>query len=93
MFVNKVKKIDFVQDFKDEYPIFLPDTTPMVSYAAFQLLAAAMQRDSNNATDFSDILQQVVFGPLNMTNSGLLNKDSDIFAADGVNLTQPGEPA
>lgn len=88
---------EFVRDFSQQPPIFLPDTTPVVSHAAFQLLAFAMQQNATGDSgtgDFSEVLQNSVLGPLNMTNSGLLSKDlSNVFAADGLNLSQIGEPA
>ncbi|KAK8096051.1 beta-lactamase/transpeptidase-like protein [Apiospora kogelbergensis] len=72
--------------------VFHPDTTPMVSYTAFQLLAFAMQRHKG-ADTYSAVLHEAVLGPLNMTTSGLLNSDmKDIFAPRSLNLTQHGEP-
>ncbi|KAL3298353.1 beta-lactamase family protein, partial [Colletotrichum asianum] len=34
---------DFVEKFATQSPLFLPDTTPVISNAAFQLLAFALE--------------------------------------------------
>ncbi|KAF4982476.1 hypothetical protein FZEAL_1901 [Fusarium zealandicum] len=86
----------FASDFSRKSPIFLPDTTPVVSYAAFQLIVFAMQRDNgygNGQEDWASILQRTVLSPLNMTSSGLLSPDSKkVFAIDTLNTSQIGEP-
>ncbi|KAM5350135.1 hypothetical protein ACJ41O_006640 [Fusarium nematophilum] len=86
----------FVDDFAAKPPLFLPDTTPVVSYAAFQLLVFAMQTDSGYAGeqgDWASLLDKTLFRPLNMTSSGVLSRDmTDIFAVDGLNTSQIGEP-
>ncbi|VUC30939.1 unnamed protein product [Clonostachys rosea] len=74
--------------------LFRPDTTPIVSYTAYQLLAFAMEKRSRGQS-FSDVLKQAVFDPLNMTSSGLLGDKSNnqsIFAIGGLNMSQTGEP-
>lgn len=82
----------FMNSLAAEPFIFLPDTTPTVSYAAFQLLAFAMQRN-RHMDNFQGILDEALFEPLNMTETGLLNKDmADIFAIDSLNMSQFGEP-
>lgn len=85
----------FVETFADQRPYFLPDTTPVVSYAAFQLLAFAMQRDNGcKGGSWDKVLDNAILGPLNMTSSGVLGSDvDDIFAIDGFNTSQIGEPA
>lgn len=71
--------------------LFHPDTTPIVSYAAYQLLAFAMQRQSG-ASDFSSVMSASVFQPLGMTGSGLLSDNpDDVFAIQDFNATQKGE--
>ncbi|KAK8140031.1 beta-lactamase family protein [Apiospora sp. TS-2023a] len=73
--------------------VFHPDTTPMVSYTAFQLLAFAMTRHSG-VDEYSTVLQEAVLDPLNMTSSGHLGPDvRDVFAYKDLNTTQQGEPA
>ncbi|KAK8043754.1 beta-lactamase/transpeptidase-like protein [Apiospora phragmitis] len=73
--------------------VFQPDTTPMVSYTAFQLLAFALGRRSG-VDGYSIVLKDAILDPLNMTSSGLLNPDmKDIFASMDLSMTQQGEPA
>lgn len=84
-----------MDDFAEKGPLFLPDTTPVISYAAFQLLAFAMERDNGGGDSegsWSSILQRSVFGPLGMTSSGLLADTTYVFAPDGLNTSQIGEP-
>ncbi|OAQ78088.1 beta-lactamase family protein [Purpureocillium lilacinum] len=73
----------------DQQPVFLPDTTPMVSYAAFEVLAAAMERSKSR--DFASLLQSSILGPLNMSRSGL--RLADVFAARNNDLPAVKEPA
>ncbi|KAH8660159.1 beta-lactamase/transpeptidase-like protein [Xylariales sp. PMI_506] len=65
-------------------PWFLPDTTPIISNAAFQLLAFALE--SQIGQTFSEILTTQIFDPLNLTNTGLLSNDT-ISALFGENLS------
>ena len=72
--------------------VFHPDTTPMVSYTAFQLLAFAMARHSE-VDDYATVLQSAVLDPLMMTSSGLLGPDMrHVFASKDLKLTQKGDP-
>ncbi|RBR25676.1 uncharacterized protein FIESC28_01639 [Fusarium coffeatum] len=72
-------------------PYFLPDTTPVVSYAAWQLLVFAMQRESGDK--WSSIIDETLLNPLNMTSSGVLGHDiKDIFAMESLNTSIVGEP-
>ncbi|KAH6887495.1 beta-lactamase/transpeptidase-like protein [Thelonectria olida] len=85
----------FARDFATKPPIFLPDTTPVVSYAAFQLLAFAMQRDNHNRgshKSWASVLDHTLLQPLNMTSTCLLSDATDVFAIDGLNTSQIGEP-
>jgi CubicO group peptidase (beta-lactamase class C family) len=72
-------------------PYFLPDTTPVVSYAAWQLIVFAMQKDSGD--EWSSIVERTLLNPLNMTSSGVLGHDiKDIFALESLNTSIIGEP-
>ncbi|WYZ39581.1 hypothetical protein EsH8_III_001495 [Colletotrichum jinshuiense] len=90
-------RADFIREFGNQPPLFLPDTTPIISNAAFQLIALALEAHSSssrNATsNFAEILSTRIFKPLNMTNSGLLSVAGDkaIFARD-LNTSAVGEP-
>lgn len=79
-----------MQAISSKTPYYLADTTPIVSNAAFQLLAYAIETRSGQL--FSDCLRQSVLEPSNMTQSGLLDADTQIFG-DGLNRTTTGEPA
>lgn len=86
----------FAKAFAGKSPYFLPDTSPVVSYAAFQLLAFAMQRSDGHGSDgdgWASVLENTLLDPLNMTTSGVLtSEDKDIFAIDSLNTSQVGEP-
>ncbi|KAH7148240.1 beta-lactamase/transpeptidase-like protein [Dactylonectria macrodidyma] len=86
----------FAKDFAKKAPVFLPDSTPIVSYAAFQLLAFAMQRESGRkggVHTWASVLDKAILKPLNMTSSGLLCPTMEnVFALDGLNTSQTGEP-
>lgn len=78
-------------------PYVLPDTTPILSNAAFQLLAFALERSSQkkgNGTDFSSIMTTSFLQPLNMTQSGLLSplSEAGVFEKD-LKCSALGEPA
>jgi CubicO group peptidase (beta-lactamase class C family) len=84
--------IAFKTAFANKSPYFLPDTTPIASYAAFQLLAFAMQR--TGGAEWSSVLEDTLLSPLNMTSSGVLSPGSkDIFAMESLNSSLIGEPA
>ncbi|KAF9775716.1 hypothetical protein IL306_006176 [Fusarium sp. DS 682] len=81
----------FQDAFAKKAPYFMPDTTPVVSYAAFQLLVFAMERSDGG--DWSSILEKTLLTPLNMTSSGTLSHDNeDIFAMKSLNASLVGEP-
>ncbi|KPM43789.1 hypothetical protein AK830_g2769 [Neonectria ditissima] len=86
----------FASDFAEKSPIFLPDTTPVVSYAAFQLLVFAMQRESDHGrgeSSWASLLESTLLRPLNMSSSSLLSPIAkDVFANEGMNISQIGEP-
>lgn len=68
----------------------------MVSYAAFQLLAFAMQRENGHKRgnhSWASVLEKTLLRPLNMTSTSLLcDNMTDVFAIDGLNISQIGEP-
>lgn len=86
----------FFDAFAEKRPVFLPDTTPIVSHAAFQLLAFAMERSGKGSGggDWKSFLEGAVFEPLNMTSTALLEHGmDDVFAIEGLNTSRLGEPA
>ncbi|CAK7225880.1 hypothetical protein SEUCBS140593_006053 [Sporothrix eucalyptigena] len=88
---------DFLNQLTSYAPYTLPDTTPILSNAAFQLLAFAIEQSSTkkcNATDFGSILSESFLGPLNMANSGLLSASNEatVFGGD-FSSSFVGEPA
>ncbi|KAK6223854.1 beta-lactamase family protein [Colletotrichum tabaci] len=85
-------RADFIRNVSGQAPLFLPDTTPVISNAAFQLLVLALEAHNGNRT-FEQVLSNGVFEPLRMTNSGLLTlvKNTQIFAQD-LNGSAIGEP-
>ncbi|WZH45563.1 beta-lactamase/transpeptidase-like protein [Fusarium acuminatum] len=90
--VSGLSRESFKTAFANKSPYFLPDTTPIASYAAFQLLAFAMQR--TGGAEWSSVLEDTLLSPLNMTSSGVLSPGSkDIFAMESLNSSLIGEPA
>lgn len=77
-------------------PLFFPDTTPVNSNAAFQLLALALeaQNSQNETSSFQEILSAGILNTINMSRSGLLQSvgKEKIFAQD-LDVTAIGEPA
>ncbi|CAK7228514.1 hypothetical protein SBRCBS47491_006930 [Sporothrix bragantina] len=87
----------FIDKLTSFAPYMLPDTTPILSNAAFQLLAFAMERSISkkcNATDFASILSDSFLQPLNMSGSGLLSPlaEANVFGGD-ISSSFVGEPA
>ncbi|KAH8910589.1 beta-lactamase/transpeptidase-like protein [Coniochaeta sp. PMI_546] len=84
----------FVASFAKIPPIFLPDTTPLFSNAAFQLLAFAITARDNNTAKFSDILNTSILKPLNLTHTALLSptNQATLFGT-GLNPSSKGEQA
>ncbi|KAK2590805.1 hypothetical protein QQS21_011510 [Conoideocrella luteorostrata] len=86
------KSSDFLKAVAPEQPVFLPSTSPMISYTSFQLLAAAME--STSKSSFAEVLESKMFKPLNLNSSGLLGqKNLPIFVEAGLNRSLIGEPA
>ncbi|WQF82683.1 Putative beta-lactamase/transpeptidase [Colletotrichum destructivum] len=85
-------RADFIQNIGGQAPLFLPDTTPVISNAAFQLLALALEAQSGNRT-LDQVLSTGLFEPLGMANSGLLTlaENTQVFAQD-LNGSAIGEP-
>ncbi|KAF9875144.1 beta-lactamase family protein [Colletotrichum karsti] len=88
-------RADFIEKFATQSPLFLPDTTPVISNAAFQILALALEshRSSNGNATFGEIISTCMFEPLNMTNSRMLSSimNEEIFA-QALNISAVGEP-
>ncbi|KAF5707815.1 hypothetical protein FGLOB1_6719 [Fusarium globosum] len=81
----------FQKAFAKKAPYFLPDTSPVVSYAAFQLLVFAMQRSDGG--DWPSILDKTILQPLSMSDSGVLSHGvEDIFAMKSLKTSAIGEP-
>jgi hypothetical protein len=77
-------------------PLFLPDTTPIISNAAFQLLSFALTNTTarhGSENDFGDIAHKAVFQPLNMTKSSFLDTNGTQVFGEGLNISAPGEQA
>ncbi|ORY70268.1 beta-lactamase/transpeptidase-like protein [Pseudomassariella vexata] len=67
-------KQKFLDAFASKPAVFLPDTTPMISNAAFQLLAFALE--SQTSTSFCNTLSSSILNPLNMSQTGLLSNNN-----------------
>ncbi|KAF5635966.1 hypothetical protein F52700_5279 [Fusarium sp. NRRL 52700] len=81
----------FQKAFAKKKPYFLPDTTPVVSHAAFQLLVFAMQR--SDGSDWPTILDKTILQPLNMRDSEVLSHEvENIFTKKSLNISAIGEP-
>ncbi|CAG9948697.1 unnamed protein product [Clonostachys rosea f. rosea IK726] len=92
--VSGLARTYFVVGLSKEPFLFRSDTTPIVSYTAYQLLAYVMEKRSQGHS-FSNVLKQAVFEPLGMTSSSLLGDKSNnqsIFVIGGLNMSQTGEP-
>ncbi|KAI9899729.1 hypothetical protein N3K66_006190 [Trichothecium roseum] len=94
--MSGLSRLSFFDTFAEQRPVFLPDTTPVVSHAAFQLLAFAVERSvkGDGGGDWKSFLEDAVFDPLNMTSTALLEHGmDDVFAIEGLNTSRIGEPA
>ena len=81
----------FVEQLVKKPPLSLPDTTPLYSHTAFELLAKAIEVE--HKAPFADILGQRILRPLRLSNTNLLSPNTTLF---GDGLTQQaikGEPA
>ncbi|KAI0010462.1 beta-lactamase/transpeptidase-like protein [Xylariaceae sp. FL0662B] len=65
-------KTDFIKAFGSRAPLFLPDTTPIISNAAFQLLAFALESRKHGA--FADIFSKSIIDPLGLEKTGFLGR-------------------
>ncbi|KAK0716062.1 beta-lactamase/transpeptidase-like protein [Lasiosphaeris hirsuta] len=84
-------KQNFIKSFGSTPALFLPNTTPVLSNAAFQLIAFALTSTSKKT--FSATIEETLLHPLKMTQTSTLStKPAPIFGA-GLKLTAPGEPA
>ncbi|KAK3360504.1 beta-lactamase/transpeptidase-like protein [Lasiosphaeria hispida] len=85
-------KQDFIKSFGSAPALFLPDTTPILSNAAFQLIAFALTSASKKP--LSTTMQETLFRPLKMTQSSTLSESKlpKLFGP-GLNTSAPGEPA
>ncbi|KAH6645383.1 beta-lactamase/transpeptidase-like protein [Truncatella angustata] len=82
-------KQKFLDAIFSSVPYFLPDTTPIISNAAFQLLAYAIE--SKTGRSFSDALSSSVLDALNMTQTGLLSPSTAVFGGQPPkNFTSSG---
>ena len=79
--------LEFLDKLGQERPVFLPGTTPMLSYSAFQVLAAAIEAQQHSS--FAQVAKSRIFDPLNMRDTTFLTGCQDT----GVNKSQPNEPA
>ncbi|KAJ3484691.1 hypothetical protein NLG97_g6995 [Lecanicillium saksenae] len=63
----------FLKDITSQGPAFLPHTTPMISYAAFQVLAMAIERYSKSGIQkYSQIMNEAIFKPLGMASTSFI---------------------
>lgn len=80
----------FVAAFSRKPPVFLPETTPVFSNAAFQLLGYVLSNVTGMAYD--EVLWQSILTPLGMSESGLLGPNSPSFRAEDIDAID-GEQA
>jgi hypothetical protein len=83
-------KQKFLDKVSSETPYFLADTTPVLSNAAFQLMAYAIE--SRSGSPFAETLSTSVLQLSNMSQSGLLSSQTQVFG-QSLNGTMLGEPA
>ena len=69
----------------------VPDSTPIFSHAAFQLLAMAVERSSSKS--FFDVLDERIGQPLQLQSTAQLAADTAVFGDGLTNATLDGEPA
>ncbi|KAB5530483.1 beta-lactamase/transpeptidase-like protein [Coniochaeta sp. 2T2.1] len=85
----------FITSFASLPPIFHPNTTPLFSHAAFQLLALALT-SYTNTTSFPSLLSTTLLTPLNLTHTSLLSPStsSSLFPlGNPLPPSTPGSPA
>ncbi|KAB5580929.1 beta-lactamase/transpeptidase-like protein [Coniochaeta sp. 2T2.1] len=82
----------FITSFASLPPIFHPNTTPLFSHAAFQLLALALS-SYTNTTSFSSLLSTTLLTPLNLNQTSLLSPSSLFPLGNPLPPSTPGSPA
>ncbi|KAJ9157006.1 Beta-lactamase/transpeptidase-like protein [Coniochaeta hoffmannii] len=85
----------FITSFATMPALFLPNTTPIFSHAAFQLLAFAItSQNMSTKAAFPDILTNSILHPLNLTRTTLLSPfNSGSLLGHPVSPSQKGEQA
>lgn len=82
--------LDFSSAIQKQSPVFQPDTTPILSHSAFQLISFAIERQKK--CQYADCLRDSVLSPLKMHGSGLLTSHDRLFdSADVTNVR--GDPS
>ncbi|OIW35475.1 beta-lactamase/transpeptidase-like protein [Coniochaeta ligniaria NRRL 30616] len=86
----------FLSSLAKSPPIFLTNTTPLFSNAAYQLLALAMTAaQPNTTTTFPSLLNTTLLTPLNLSHTVLLTPSTSPLLFPGTDLSPStlGEPA
>ena len=81
----------FVSALINKLPVNLPDTTPLRSDAAFQLLALAVQ--SATKKSFEATFNDNIVAPIGLENTHFLNPSSRLFGSGISNASLGGEQA
>ncbi|KAK2789736.1 hypothetical protein FQN51_002679 [Onygenales sp. PD_10] len=76
---SKCGRSEFFDGFTNQPPVYLPDTTPIFSNAAFRILSYILEDKTGKS--FEAVLNSKIFAPLEMSHSSLF-KPSD--ASHGV---------
>ncbi|KAI1077836.1 beta-lactamase/transpeptidase-like protein [Whalleya microplaca] len=83
---------DFLDTFASRPALFLPDTTPIISNAAYQLVAVALE--SHKKGTYSDIFSKSVIDPLHLEKTGFICKDkAQTLFGQSLNTSTKGEQA
>ncbi|KAF2170655.1 hypothetical protein M409DRAFT_64310 [Zasmidium cellare ATCC 36951] len=89
---GRCQKDIFLKKLASKPPVYLPDTTPIYSRAAFQLLAFALEAKCGQP--FAQILQDRILAKLNLSSTSLLkNTSAPPFGHGLSNSSTLGEPA
>lgn len=82
----------FLADLEVQGPTFLAGSTPIVSYAAFQVLALAMERSQaqDGTKNFAEIMHDKLLGPIGAKRTSFIKGKCGI---PGLNTTMTGEQA
>lgn len=81
----------FMSALVDRLPVNLPDTTPIRSDAAFQLLALAVESVTNQS--FSQTFNDRISKPLGLKSTRFLKSRAPVFGGGLSNTSLEGEPA